>query len=87
MDSCDEYCNYDFNGIVSPVNPDRLNDLLLITHFNNQDREFLVNGFRNGFDIGYRGPVFRQSRSNNFPITVGSHLELWNKIMKEVKLG
>ena len=44
-------------------------------------------GFSEGFDIGYRGPTNRQSNSKNIPLKVGSEVVLWNKIIKEVKLG
>ena len=46
-----------------------------------------MQSFTEGFDIGYRGPVNRINKSRNIPITVGSKVELWNKIMKEVKEG
>ena len=39
-----------------------------------------------GFDIGYNGPTERKSESANIPLKIGSKEELWNKIMKEVKL-
>ena len=54
--------------------------------FPQQRAKFLVNGFRNGFDIGYRGPVHRKHRARNIPIRVGSAQEMWDKLMKEVKL-
>ena len=41
----------------------------------------------NGFDIGYAGLQERKSTSDNIPLTVGSKTELWNKVMKEVRLG
>ena len=47
--------------------------------------EFLRAGFTEGFDIGYRGPVERQSRASNIPLRIGSKTELWNKLIKEVK--
>ena len=49
--------------------------------------EYLANGFKNGFDIGYEGPKMRQSTAENIPFTVENKTQLWNKIMKEVKLG
>ena len=49
--------------------------------------EFLQQGFANGFDIGYQGPKIRQSNAKNIPLKVGNETELWNKIIKEVKLG
>ena len=62
---------------------------LIQTNYNVEQREKLVNGFRNGFDIGYRGPVTRQDESDKIPFSpgVGDKFKMWNKIMKEVKLG
>ena len=52
------------------------------------ETHYIVNGFRFGFDLGYRGPVTRQDTASNIPFWgIGSHLELWEKLMKEVKLG
>ena len=46
--------------------------------------QYLIDGFKYGFDIGYRDPEDRQDYSRNLPLSVGSPTELWNKIMKEV---
>ena len=46
---------------------------------------YLYSGFSTGFDIGYRGLEGRRDTSRNLPLRVGSPLELWNKVMKEVK--
>ena len=45
-----------------------------------------MDGFTNGFDIGYEGPVIRQDKVDNIPLRIGNKIILWNKIMKEVKL-
>ena len=47
----------------------------------------LVAGFTTGFDLGYRGPTNRKNLSQNLPFRIGSPFEMWEKIMKEVKLG
>ena len=51
------------------------------------ETKFLVEGFRDGFSIGYTGPAIRQNTSNNIPFQpgAGNLLDMWNKIMKEVK--
>ena len=49
--------------------------------------EYLVEGFKKGFHFGYSGPVDRTSLSHNLPFRVGNSTQLWNKAMKEVKLG
>lgn len=57
------------------------------TNYDKQKTEYIIDGFKYGFSIHYIGPTNRRDTSNNLKITVGSHLELWNKVMNEVKLG
>ena len=45
-----------------------------------------MNGFTQGFDLGYQGPTQRVSKSRNIPFTVGNKTILWNKLMKEIQL-
>ena len=41
-----------------------------------------------GFGIGYQGPENRQDTADNLPLNnLGTKTDLWNKVMKEVKLG
>ena len=47
----------------------------------------LIQGFKEGFDFGYRGPKIRQHTSNNIPLQLGTKTDLWNKVMKEVEVG
>ena len=79
--------NEDLESIVTPLNVDHFSQLLLESDYDEEKRNFLVDGFANTFDIGYAGPMVRQSTSNNIPFTpgVGDKYELWNKIMKEVE--
>ena len=51
-----------------------------------QKAEELIQGFTNGFDMGYRGPKKVQRRSPNLKFRIGDETDLWNKVMKEVKL-
>ena len=80
--------NYDLDNIQTPVLVDRLVNLLRESKYNESKVRFLEKGFRKGFDIGYEGPKMRQSTSANIPFTVGvgDKVEMWNKLMKEVKL-
>ena len=78
--------NFDLQTVVTPVNVDRFIQALKQTGFDSEKTQFLEKGLRFGFDIGYEGPLIRQSRSENIPFTVGNKTILWNKIMKEVKL-
>ena len=44
-----------------------------------------MQGFKEGFDLGYRGPEVIKQKANNLKFTIGNKTELWNKVMKEVK--
>ena len=57
--------------------------------YDTHETDFIIDGFSNGFDIGYQGAEIRQDTSKNIPFTpgVGDKVDMWNKLMKEVKLG
>ena len=46
---------------------------------------YKVNGFTKGFSLCYQGPKKVKRTSANLKLRVGSKIELWNKIMAEVK--
>ena len=71
-----------------PIKVDMLRRLLKESNYNREESEFLLNGFINGFDIGYEGPEDRSDTSRNvlFRDGVGSKQELWEKLIKEVQL-
>ena len=79
--------NFDLENIVTPVKVHELVHLLESYGYDSQETQYLKDGFTHGFDVGYNGPMERQSQSHNLPLRVGSLTELWNKLMKEVKLG
>ena len=81
------YQNLQLNDIVTPIKPHILGRLLRESGHDRQKTEELVKGFTEGFNIGYRGKQTRKNRSHNLPLRVGSKTEIWNKIMKEVKMG
>ena len=62
----------DINGITTPINVNRLEELLIESKYNEEDTKFLVKGFREGFSIEYHGPISRQDTSNNIPLRVGN---------------
>ena len=76
--------NLDIENIVTPVNARRLKELLEQSEYDVDETQFLVDGFTNGFDIGYEGPIHRRNTSNNIPFWVGNKEIMWEKIMKEV---
>ena len=71
--------------IKTPVDADKLQMLLKESNYDEKETEFLVDGFKNGFDLGYRGPELIKQNSPNLKFTIGDKIELWNKVMKEVK--
>ena len=60
-------------------------ELLREAGYCHQKTKYSVNGFTNGFPLCYQGPRKVKKKSPNLKLTVGSHTELWNKIMTEVK--
>ena len=87
MEEVSRFENYDITNIITPINVNILERLLRETSYDKLKTKYLVQGFKTGFYIGYRGPELRRDLSENIPIRVGSQLEMWNKFMKEVKLG
>ena len=74
-------------NIVTPVDAEHLHELLIESNFDESKTQFIVSGFRNGFSLNYSGHKKVQKRAPNLKIRVGSQLEIWNKVMVEVKAG
>ena len=56
--------------------------------FDADKTEYIINGFNHGFGIGYEGPEDRRDTAENLPLNnLGTKTDLWNKVMKEVKMG
>ena len=72
------------NDIVTPIKIRELERLLIATDYDRQKTLELIHSFSEGFDLGYRGPVNRKNVANNLPLNIGSHAEIWEKMMKEV---
>ena len=81
------YSNLDLNSIVTPVNYEKLQSLLIDTKYDRDLTDFLVDGFKNGFSLEYQGSRHRRMQAPNLKFTIGNKVELWNKVMKEVGLG
>ena len=73
-------------NVVTPVNVDRLEELLKASRYDVGKTNKLVNEFRDGFSLGYAGNLKVKKMSPNLKLTVGNETVLWNKVMKEVKL-
>ena len=79
------YSNYDLCNIVTPVRADVLDEMLTETGYDREKTEFLVKLFKQGFNIGYTGRRDIKQMAPNLKLTVGTKIDLWNKVMKEVK--
>ena len=81
-----QYENYDLESVISPVNVDEFEKLLIESMYDKSETEFLIDGFKNGFSLEYKGDRDVKICSPNLKFReVGSPMELWNKVMKEVK--
>ena len=81
-----KYKNLDMHNLVTPVDADCFEYLLTKSNYPVSKCNFVIQGFRSGFDLGYAGPVDVQLNAPNLKLREGSHTILWNKVMKEVKL-
>ena len=77
--------NKDLRKIVTPVKPKILKRLLLESGYDRHKTNYLINGFNRGFSINFKGNKFVKRTAPYLKLRVGSKLELWNKVMTEVK--
>ena len=87
MEQPQYFTNLDLENIITPVNTNKLIAMLQEAEYCEKEVAFLQNGLTNGFSIEYAGPQKCQSSAENIPFSVGDEVELWNKLIKEVKLG
>ena len=79
------YEKFNLDTIETPVKVEELDRLLKLSKYDQEKSNYLVQGFKHGFDIGYRGEENVQLTSPNLKFVVGNNIELWNKVMAEVK--
>ena len=81
-----QYSNTDLQIVKTPIDVAMLEKLLNESNYDKGETDFLIDGFKNGFSIGYEGPEKVKITSPNLKFReVGNHTMLWNKVMKEVK--
>ena len=78
--------NLDLNTISTPVNVTALKKLLVKSNYDVEKTKKILDGFENGFDIQYEGPIDRQDTTPNIPFSIGNSTDMWNKVMKEVQM-
>ena len=82
-----DYCeNYDLENVVTPIQIDNFERLLNQSSYDTVKTDFLIDGLKNGFKLNYRGPREVTVRSPNLPFRTGNKIDLWNMVMKEVRL-
>ena len=80
--------NPDIQNIITPVDVNKLKDLLIKSNYPKEKSEFLIEGFSSGFELKYQGQRSCLRReAPNLRICIGTLTDLWNKVIKEVKLG
>ena len=79
------FLNFNLQDIVTPVDVNAFERLLIASGYNAQKTSYLINGFKNGFSLQYTGNLNGKRMAANLKLRVGSKLELWNKVMIEVK--
>ena len=82
-----EGVNLNLEDIVTPVDVVQLEQLLLEADYDKCETEYLIDGFKNGFSLGYQGPKEVKRFSQNLRLRVGNEAELWNKVMTKVVAG
>ena len=76
--------NLELEQIETPVNAEKFKQFLIEAKYCESEIEYLYLGFKYGFDLDYQGPTLVQRTAPNLKLRVGSKVELWNKMMKEV---
>ena len=82
-----QYENLDLENIITPVRAEVFRNLLIALGYDSTKTEFLYKGFSEGFELHHKGNVKVQKKAPNLKLRVGNKIELWNKVMKEVKEG
>ena len=80
------YDNFDLKNVITPVRPEAFEQLLTQYNYDEEKTRFLIEGFKYGFSIGYEGNTNVQMKAPNLKLRIGTETDLWNKVMKEVKL-
>ena len=88
MEEVIEACNENLDDIVTPVKAEISKKLLVDAKYEQDKIDYLYEGFKKGFSLKYQGKLRNVRRETpNLKLRGGSHMELWNKVMKEVQLG
>ena len=79
--------NFSWRDVTTPINISVFEQYLQEINYDEDEICFLICRFKHGFDPCYHGPMVRRNFFHNLSLRVGNKIELWNKVMKEVKLN
>ena len=79
--------NFNLTEIKTPIDVNKYKDLLIQANYPKKKREYLVDGFKNGFALNFTGDRKVKRLAPNLKLRVGSKIEIWNKVMKEIAAG
>ena len=68
-------------SIKTPVDTSKLKQLLVLSNYDKKETSFLIDGFENGFSIGYNGPENVAIKSPNLKFR-----EVGDPILSGIKL-
>ena len=77
--------NFDLDNIITPIKASTLKNILDECGYDKSKTNQLYHGFQEGFMLGYEGDPHVKLTASNLKFRIGSELELWNKVMKEVQ--
>ena len=84
----DYFRDFNWNEIKTPIKVAELKQLVVEADYDKKKTKYLIDRFTQGFSLGYEGKTDRQDQSANLPLNgLGTKMDVWNKVMKEVKLG
>ena len=81
------YKNLNYTEIVTLVDVNQLEQLLVDSQYDPAETEFVIKGFKEGFPQEYHRSRDRRDTARNLKLRVGTHYDLWNIVMNEVQLG
>lgn len=73
--------------VATPIDVTQLGAMMSLSGYDQAKSDYLIEGFTNGFELGFYGPRDVVREAPNMKFHAGDEIDLWNKIMKEVQEG
>ena len=68
--------NYDLENIYTPIVPVKFEELLIHTNYPSDKTRFIIDGFTQGFDLGYEGPKQVKMKSANLKFQIRNKIDI-----------